>query len=101
MKTILFGLTVLLLFPLNILAQQSPNPPALKSMIETEQAFSKTAEVKTAREAFMEFIADDGLLLSYALPRSGSVHSPGLPRFGGYPGIRCIQIPTPICRGCA
>jgi hypothetical protein len=31
-------------------------------MIETEQAFSKTAEVKDTREAFMTFIADDGLL---------------------------------------
>jgi hypothetical protein len=34
----------------------------LQDMVKTEQAFSKMAEEKTAREAFMEFIADDGLL---------------------------------------
>jgi len=58
----IWGLSLLFSLPLTALAQQTPNPPALKSMIETEQAFSKTAEVKTTREAFMEFIADDGLL---------------------------------------
>ena len=41
---------------------QKSNPSALKEMVETEQAFSKTAEVKNTRDAFMEFIADDGLL---------------------------------------
>ncbi|HEX5876434.1 MAG TPA: nuclear transport factor 2 family protein [Pyrinomonadaceae bacterium] len=34
----------------------------LQEMVKTEQAFSKMAEEKTAREAFMAFIADDGLL---------------------------------------
>ena len=34
----------------------------LQDMVKTEQAFSKMAEEKTAREAFMAFIADDGLL---------------------------------------
>jgi ketosteroid isomerase-like protein len=52
----------ILLLPLTALAQKSPNQSALKEMVETEQAFSKTAEVKNARQAFMEFIADDGLL---------------------------------------
>ena len=37
---------------------QSP----LQEMVRTEQAFSKMAEEKTAREAFMAYIADDGLL---------------------------------------
>src|SRR6185503_16452816 len=34
----------------------------LEEMVRTEQAFSKMAEEKTTREAFMAFIADDGLL---------------------------------------
>ena len=35
---------------------------ALHDMVKTEQAFSKMAEEKTTHEAFMTFIADDGLL---------------------------------------
>ena len=35
---------------------------ALQEMVKTEQAFSKAAEEKNVRDAFMEFIADDGLL---------------------------------------
>jgi len=35
---------------------------ALQDMVKTEQAFSKTAEEKNTRDAFMAFIADDGLL---------------------------------------
>ncbi|HLM24893.1 MAG TPA: hypothetical protein VK274_07520 [Pyrinomonadaceae bacterium] len=34
---------------------------ALQEMVKTEQAFSKMAEEKNARDAFMAFIADDGL----------------------------------------
>lgn len=34
----------------------------LQEMVQTEQAFSRMAAEKTAREAFMAFIADDGLL---------------------------------------
>lgn len=34
----------------------------LEDMVKTEQAFSKMAEEKNTREAFMTFIADDGLL---------------------------------------
>lgn len=37
---------------------QSP----LQEMVKTEQAFSKMAEEKNTRDAFMAFIADDGLL---------------------------------------
>ena len=37
---------------------QSP----LQEMVKTEQAFSKMAEEKNTRDAFMTFIADDGLL---------------------------------------
>jgi len=35
---------------------------ALQEMVKTEQAFSKMAEEKNVRDAFMAFIADDGLL---------------------------------------
>jgi ketosteroid isomerase-like protein len=34
----------------------------LQEMVKTEQAFSKMAEEKNTRDAFMTFIADDGLL---------------------------------------
>jgi ketosteroid isomerase-like protein len=44
---------------LNVIAQ---GQSALQEMVKTEQAFSKMAEEKNAREAFMAFIADDGLL---------------------------------------
>jgi ketosteroid isomerase-like protein len=57
----LLSILVLLVISPIAIAQQS-NPSALKEMVETEQAFSKTAEVKNTRDAFMEFIADDGLL---------------------------------------
>src|SRR5215203_4389375 len=35
---------------------------ALQEMVKTEQAFSKMAEEKDTRDAFMAFIAEDGLL---------------------------------------
>src|SRR5690349_17596642 len=57
----LLSIFVLLVVSQIAIAQKS-NPSALKEMVETEQAFSKTAEVKNTRDAFMEFIADDGLL---------------------------------------
>ncbi|HET9479278.1 MAG TPA: hypothetical protein VFO72_08040 [Pyrinomonadaceae bacterium] len=34
----------------------------LQEMVRTEQTFSRMAAEKTTREAFMAFIADDGLL---------------------------------------
>ena len=34
----------------------------LKSMVETERAFSRASEEKGIRESFAEFIADDGIL---------------------------------------
>jgi ketosteroid isomerase-like protein len=60
-KMKLLPILVLLVISPIAIAQKS-NPSALKEMVETEQAFSKTAEVKNTRDAFMEFIADDGLL---------------------------------------
>ena len=62
MKSVFVRLAILFLLPITALAQKTQSPSALKQMVETEQAFSKTAEVKNTREAFMAFIADDGLL---------------------------------------
>lgn len=47
----------LLLFALKAQAQTP-----LQEMVQTEQAFSRMAAEKNTRDAFMEFIADDGLL---------------------------------------
>lgn len=57
----LFTILVLSLCLSVTVAQQSASS-TLKSLVETEQAFSKTAEAKSTREAFMTFIADDGIL---------------------------------------
>jgi len=44
------------------IASVASGQSALQEMVKTEQAFSKMAEEKNARDAFMAFIADDGLL---------------------------------------
>lgn len=54
-----FSLLTLLLL---ILAPSAFPQTPLQEMVKTEQAFSKMAEEKSAREAFMAFIADNGLL---------------------------------------
>ena len=55
-----FRLTALLMvFVFTAMAQAQS---ALQEMVKTEQAFSKMAEEKNTRDAFMAFIADDGLL---------------------------------------
>ena len=53
------GFGVLLVLCIAVMAQ---GQPALQEMVKTEQAFSKMAEEKNTRDAFMAFIADDGLL---------------------------------------
>ena len=56
MRVILIALCML---PATLWVQgQTP----LQEMVTTEQAFSKRAEVKDAHDAFLAFIADDGLL---------------------------------------
>ncbi len=56
MKSILI---VLICLAASVIAQaQTP----LQEMVKTEQAFSKMAAEKGARDAFMAFIADDGLM---------------------------------------
>src|SRR5215510_963929 len=60
MKLFYQSLALALVFVTTSLAQQTVSP--LKSLVETEQAFSKAAEVQGTREAFVAFIADDGIL---------------------------------------
>jgi len=43
-------------------AQRATSDSALKSLVLTEQSFSKMAELQGTREAFLTFIADDGIL---------------------------------------
>jgi len=57
MKTRTLAPALLALFALTIQAQTP-----LQQMVQTEQAFSRAAAEKNARDAFLEFIADDGLL---------------------------------------
>ena len=45
-----------------IVAMSAQGQSALQDMVKTEQAFSKMAEDTNARDAFLAFIADDGLL---------------------------------------
>jgi ketosteroid isomerase-like protein len=45
-----------------VVAQTSETVRPLKSLVETEQAFSQAAADKSTREAFLLFIADDGIL---------------------------------------
>ena len=54
--TLLIGFVML--FSAALVQAQS----ALQEMVKTEQAFSKMAEEKNTRDAFLAFIADDGLL---------------------------------------
>ena len=51
---------ILLLFLAFSVMAQAQTP--LQEMVKTEQAFSKMAEEKNTRDAFMAYIADDGLL---------------------------------------
>ena len=50
---------ILLILVVTVVAQ---GQSALHDMVKTEQAFSKMAEEKNTRDAFLAFIADDGLL---------------------------------------
>ena len=44
------------------LAQKTPEVSPLEKMVTTERAFAKLAEDQGTREAFIAFIADDGIL---------------------------------------
>src|SRR6266542_1717631 len=62
MKSLLtLSMSLLVLAP----AAQAQNPhsnQSLQSLVETERAFSRTSEERDMRQAFLAFIADDGIL---------------------------------------
>ena len=60
MKTDMRFICFVLVFIVLQVSAQAQSP--LQEMVKTEQAFSKMAEEKNAPDAFMAFIADDGLL---------------------------------------
>ncbi len=61
MKRLIF-LAVLLAFVSPGSAQKADEGSALESLMNTERAFARTSEEKGTRNAFMAFIADDGIL---------------------------------------
>src|ERR1700730_14440547 len=61
MRVLLLSLLMVCVFA-SALAQTGDRVDDLKSMVETERAFSRMAEEKGTREAFAEFIAEDGIL---------------------------------------
>ena len=62
MRTLLLSLLMICAFALPDLAQTKNQVDDLRSLVETERAFSRRSEEKGTREAFAEFIADDGIL---------------------------------------
>lgn len=62
MKFLISVSILILVTSLPLFAQSDTTSDALKAMVTTEQAFSKTAEEQGTREAFLKFIADDGIL---------------------------------------
>jgi ketosteroid isomerase-like protein len=62
MKYLFWLMGTLLISTMIVVAQTTEAGSSLKSLVETEQAFSKTAEDKSTREAFLQFIAEDGIL---------------------------------------
>ena len=62
MKTLIWSLLMICAVAAPGLAQIKNRGDDLKSMVETEQAFSRMSEEKGTREAFAAFIADDGIL---------------------------------------
>jgi ketosteroid isomerase-like protein len=62
MRTFLYLVTAILLLAIGTSAQKTQTVSALSEMVATERAFAKTSEDKGTRDAFMMFIADDGIL---------------------------------------
>lgn len=58
----LFCLTLLIAFVAPAFSQQASEQSALEKMVATERAFAKLSEDQGTREAFMAYIADDGIL---------------------------------------
>lgn len=67
-RAIFLGAVAVLGFVLTAAAQETPKPVDLaaeyKSLIEAERAFAKRSVDTNAREAFLAFIADDGVLFN-------------------------------------
>jgi ketosteroid isomerase-like protein len=62
MKILLLSFLVICFCAGSNVAQQKPRLNDLKAIVETERAFSRMSEEKGTREAFAEFIANDGIL---------------------------------------
>ena len=62
MKKSLPFLLVLLLTLTGAFAQKREMSDSLRSMVETERAFAKTSADKGTRDAFLAFLADDGIV---------------------------------------
>src|SRR5262245_66405395 len=69
---------ILLILTVTMVAQ---GQSALHDMVKTEQAFSKMAEEQNTRDAFLAFIADDGLLFrpGAVLGKKWMLEHPGPP----------------------
>lgn len=62
MKKSVSFLLVLLICASGGFAQQAEMSPALRALVETERAFSKTSATKGMKDAFLAFLADDGIV---------------------------------------
>jgi ketosteroid isomerase-like protein len=62
MKRFFLPLLLFCLLSRGGLAQQPEGGPDLKTLVNTERAFSKTSEAKGMRDAFLAYLADDGIL---------------------------------------
>src|SRR5438034_8113101 len=62
MKTLIWLMASVLFLVLTVIAQKVDSPSALSSLVQTERAFASAAQEKGIREAFLLFIADDGIL---------------------------------------
>ena len=62
MKTMRCLTVSFLLFIAAVYIQKVEAPSALQSLVDTERAFARTSEDKGTREAFLSFIAEDGIL---------------------------------------
>ena len=60
-KTLLLSLILFVFFTLG-LAQTIDMGPELKSLVESERAFSKTSAAKGTREAFLTYLAEDAIV---------------------------------------
>ena len=60
----IISLIILLLGVSGIMAQQKNVKPNLQKLVDTELSFAKTAAEKGTKPAFLEFLADDGIIFN-------------------------------------